>query len=52
MFLMAQGRWVTKTGPNDARHVIWATNKFFFFFLLLQLYVFLTGISTFIIGTM
>ena len=32
MFLMAQGRWVTKTGPNDARCVVWAISKFLFFF--------------------
>ena len=31
MFLMAQGRQVTKTGPNNASGVVWAIGNFFFF---------------------
>ena len=30
MFLMTQGRRVTKTGPNNASGVVWAIGKFFF----------------------
>ena len=35
MFLMAQGRQVTKTGPNNATGIVWAIVKFFFFFCVL-----------------
>src|ERR1700678_2750680 len=35
-FLQAQEGFgwtaITKTGPNDARHVVWALDTFFFFF--------------------
>ena len=31
LFLMAWGKWVTKTGPNNARHVVWAVSKFIYF---------------------
>ena len=31
MFLMAWGKRVMKTGPNDARHVVWAVSKFIYF---------------------
>ena len=32
MFLMAQGRQVTKTGPNNATGIVWAIGKIFFCF--------------------
>ena len=40
---MAQERWATKMGPNDARIIVWAVSKFFiiFFHVLLILTILL-----------
>ena len=35
MFLMAQGRQVTKMGPNNTTGMVWAIGKLFFFFCVL-----------------
>ena len=39
MFLIAQGRQVMKTGPNDASGVVWAIGKFVFFFHVLLILI-------------
>ena len=36
IIMARRGQWkavATITGPTDARHVVWALGKFFFFFL-------------------